>query len=107
MLRIRQLPAYMIALSTAMLACATPGRAQVAPFIKHGFEENEGGWVTFGMGTKGVISRTSEAADVKEGKSALSFAYKVEKGTMAALLLPTPNGDLAQARSFRFWIKTD
>jgi hypothetical protein len=80
-------------------------RAQTQPFIKHGFEESENGWQT--MGTGGKVSRTTESVDVKEGKSALAFDYKVEKGSMGVLILPTPGGEMAKARTIRFWIKAD
>jgi hypothetical protein len=87
------------------LAGQAPAQAPAKPFIHHVFEENESGWTAFGE--SGKVSRSTEAADVKEGKAALALDYKVEKGTMGVLMLPTPAGDLAKARAFRFWIKTD
>jgi hypothetical protein len=95
----------MCVLGLAALAAAGAAQGQSQPFIRHSFEENEGGWTVFGPGTK--VSRTTEAADVKEGKAALKLEYTIEKGTMGAMLLPTPNGELTKARAIRFWVKAD
>ncbi|MBI3721454.1 MAG: hypothetical protein HY248_02785, partial [Fimbriimonas ginsengisoli] len=93
------------ALGLAMAASIAHGQATTQPFIRHTFEENQGGWQVLGAG--GKVSRTQESADVKEGQSALAFEYKVEKGSMAALVVPFQPGDLAKARAFRFWVKAD
>lgn len=83
-------------------------QAPAQPFIHQTFEENDAGWQAMSViGGSGKPSITHDAADVKEGKGALAFDYKVEKGSLAALILPTPNGLLTKARAIRFWIKTD
>src|SRR5262249_2825038 len=90
-----------LALATVSVICF----GQTAPLIKAGFEENEGGWVTFGGGAK--VSITHDAANVKEGKGALQYSYNIAKGEISALLLPTPDGALTKTKSIKFWIKTD
>lgn len=90
-----------------MIACVlTLGGAfaqDAAPILKHTFEENDGGWK--GLGPTAVVSITHDADSVKTGKGALQFAYAVKKGEMNIMLLPTPDGVLARAKTIRFWIK--
>lgn len=91
------------------LILSTAAYAQTAapptPLIRHTFEEGMGGWAA--MGGKAKVSLTHEAAHVKEGQSALQFDYSLGKGEFDLLVLPTPNGILAKAKSLRFWVRTD
>lgn len=93
--------------AAAALAFPTVALAQntTAPIVRHTFEESDGGWTL--MGTGGKIAVTHDAASVKSGKAALQFDYNVNKGDMAALMLLTPDGMLAKAKSFRFAVKSD
>jgi len=59
------------------------------------------------VGEGGKVSVTHDAADVKNGKAALKLEYSIQKGSMSALLYPTPDGMLAKAKSLRFWVKSD
>jgi hypothetical protein len=93
-----------LALTLSAAAAQTP-----APLLKHTFEDGEGGWtgITFPSGMNAKVSITNEAANVKSGKAALKFDYGVNKGEMNALLLATPNGEIAKAKALRLWIKAD
>lgn len=96
---------WCLAAVLGMTAAAAGAWADTAPLLRHTFEDDTAGWMVFGQG--GKVSVTREAARVKEGKGALQFDYAIGKGQIAALLLPTPDGALAKAKSFRFWIKAD
>ncbi len=69
------------------------------------FELDDEGWTVLGQGADAGIDHGPGAAH--SGVGALKFAYKVEKGESGVLLLPTPNGGLAKAMSFHFWVKAD
>lgn len=81
------------------------GQAPAPPLIQATFEDGVGGWA--GLGTTAKVAPTNEAASVHGGKGALRFDYAVAKGQLNALLLPTPGGKLAGAKSFDFWVKAD
>lgn len=94
--------------ASALLLAAAPAlsvQAQTAPIIKQTFEESDGGWTL--MGTGGKTSVTHDAANVKSGKAALQLDYAIKKGDLSALLLLTPDGMLAKAKSIRFSVKSD
>lgn len=76
-----------------------------APLLSHSYEESDGGWM--GIGGSGVVSVTHEAANVKNGKGALQFAYALTKGEFCLIVLPTPDKVLSKAKSLRFWVKAD
>ena len=76
------------------------------PVLSHTFEENDGGWIG-NPGGSGIVSVTHDAKLVKSGKGALQFAYDVKKGDFGLLMLQTPDGTLAKAKSLRFWIRAD
>lgn len=82
------------------LPSATP-----APLVQTDFEASDGGWTAMGPNAKAAV--THEANSVHGGKGALTFAYTVAKGQFGALVLPTPDGKLAHAGSFQFWVKAD
>jgi hypothetical protein len=82
-----------------------PTQAVPAPFMHHTYEEKDGGWQA--VGTSGKLSITHDPVHVKEGKGALQYDYKVAKGEMSTLYLPTPDGALAKAKAIRFWLMTD
>jgi len=94
--------ALMIALGAALVQA----QSGTAPLIKHTFEESDGGW-TAPPGSNGKVSITHDAAHVKEGKGALQFDYTLKKGEFGFLVLPTPDGALAKAKSIRFWVQCD
>jgi len=75
------------------------------PLVHHTFEEGVSGWTALGTNCK--VALTREAAHIKEGKAALQFDYSVGKGQTSVLLLPTTDGALAKAKSFRFWVRAD
>ncbi len=79
--------------------------AQGSPFIQQNFETDESGWISIGQSAK--VSLTHDAADVKDGKSALKFDYKIKKGEFNLLMLPTPDEKLSKMQSISFWIKTN
>jgi len=97
--------ATLVALAALTFPIAALAQNTAAPIVRHTFEESDGGWTV--MGTGGKISVTHDAASVKSGKAALQFDYNVNKGDMAALMLLTPDGMLAKAKSFRFAVKSD
>jgi hypothetical protein len=78
---------------------------QTSPLLHHAFEESEQGWTALGQNAK--VSLTTEAASVKEGKSALRFDYAVTKGEFNLMLTQVPIGSLEKAKSFSFWVKSD
>jgi hypothetical protein len=93
------------AVALLVAATAIPIQAQTPPIIKQTFEESDGGWTL--MGTGGRTSVTQDAANVKSGKAALQLDYSIKKGDVCALLLLTPDGLLAKAKSIRFAVKSD
>ena len=91
---------------TALMASLASGPVGAqTTLIKHSFDESVEGWTAFGDSAS--ISVTNDAANVKSGKGALKFAYKLAKGEIDALALPTPNAMLGKMKSLRFWIKSD
>jgi hypothetical protein len=95
----------LIALPMVAGAQATPVQAVPAPFIHHTFEADDSGWQA--QGTSGKVSITHDAAHVKENKAALQFDYTIAKNELSLLMLPTPVGSLAKAKSIRFWVLSD
>jgi hypothetical protein len=89
----------------ALLVVGSQCYCQGTSLLKSTFEENEGGWITFGGNSK--ISISHDADNIKEGKGALQYSYNIAKGEMGALALPTSVGDLTKMKSLKFWLKTD
>ncbi|MDQ2687934.1 MAG: hypothetical protein M3Y28_08725 [Armatimonadota bacterium] len=104
---------YTYALAGMLLGMTTLGAAQAqapattpaAPLMQTTFEDGVNGWTT--LGTTAKLAVTKDAADIHGGTAALKYDYTVAKGQINALILPTPDGKLAGAKSFNFWVKAD
>lgn len=94
-----------LAAAAAMLLLPASGALAQMPIISHGFETTTEGWNA--MGDNAHLSITNDAANVKSGKGALKYEYKLAKGEMDILMLPTPSQALAKMKSLHFSIKSD
>lgn len=92
--------AALLAVSLSPVRADTPA---APPVLSNAFEEDAGAWVA--LGATGKVIVTHEADSVKGGKGALKFNYSVTKGDLNALVLPTPDGALAKAKSLTFSMK--
>lgn len=103
---------FVYALAGTLLGMTTMGVAQAqapvtapTPLLQTTFEDGVDGWTT--LGTMANVALTKDAADVHGGAAALKYNYTVTKGQINALILPTPDGKMAGAKAFDFWIKAD
>ncbi len=90
----------------ALTGCLSFAFAQQAPpLLHHTFEGDQQGWMALGQNAK--VSLVTDAAHVREGKSALRFDYGVSKGEFNLMLAQVPPGALEKAKSCSFWVKAD
>lgn len=93
-------------LTFALTGCLSLAFAQqTPPLLHHTFEGDEQGWIALGQNAK--VSLVTDAAHVREGKSALRFDYGVSKGAFNLMFAQVPPSALEKAKSFSFWVKTD
>ncbi len=102
-----------LALAAVLTIAPRSARADDSIFTDT-FETDANTWM--GYGPHARVGTTNEAGKVKNGKSALSFNYRLENGGAAveagqlpldALVRPIPDGQLAKARALSFWARTD
>ncbi len=95
-------------MAAGLLIAAVGGaltQTPAAPILQQTFEDEAGGWV--GMGTTAKVTLTTEAANVKAGKSALKFDYGIKKGETNLLILPIADSKLSKMQSLSFWVKAN
>lgn len=79
--------------------------AQGAPALpSFDFEQGTDGWVS--MAATGKVSTVTQPENVRSGKQALEYRYKVERGEIPVLGFPTPEG-LAGLKSLQLDVKSD
>jgi hypothetical protein len=71
----------------------------------YSFESGEEGWI--GLGPNARVHVTKDAANVKSGRAALAFDYKIAPKQFSAAVLPVEPGSIAALKRVHFWIKTD
>lgn len=88
--------------SSSVLMLLTAAAAETpTPLIQNTFDQGAGAWTSIGTNAR-VTTAPGDGTD-----SALRLDYDVTRGNLAALMLPTPEGALAKAKSFRFRVKAD
>ncbi len=94
----------------------TPDKEADKALFSDTFETDPGSWTA--LGPNGKVGLTTDAAHVKNGKSALEFTYRVGAKADAApadangipidvLMRPTPDGALTRLHTLRFWARSD
>jgi hypothetical protein len=86
-------------------AWAQPPAEGVGLIARHDFEDGRPVFQPFGDDAQ--VGITTDAANVKNGRAALKFDYKIAPNAYTAMILIGEPGAAAQVKSFSFWLKSD
>ena len=90
----------------ALSPCAGAQPVQLPePLSIQDFNQDTGGWISIGDGTKVLAEHATE--NVKEGGGALRFDYNVAPGNLGALICPVTTHSLTTLQSISFWVKSN
>ncbi|NLH99289.1 MAG: hypothetical protein GX446_07325 [Chthonomonadales bacterium] len=86
------------------LALAPMAMGQTAqPILRHTFDTELHGWSGIGINCRAAVATGSSF----NGIGALKFDYDIKQGAFGMLTYAPPEGSLASASAFRFWIRVD
>lgn len=81
------------------------GATQDKALYKQTFEEDLGGWTAFGSSAKTAVYVDPSIGAPTSG--CLRFTYETKAGDTNVLILPTSATLMTNAKSFKFWVRTD